>query len=114
MLRSVCLSFTIKNVNWLHVCRLSAKRVCVSAQRGHIYTCEFMDFMYLCRVCTFVAVFVMHPVQVVDGVHRVELDLGEVLVADPVELRGGVGGRRPRHVLGSHGGLTGRTSRTSE
>lgn len=45
------------------------------------------------------AVFVMHPVQVVDGVHRVELDLGEVFVTDPVELRGGVRGRRPRHVV---------------
>lgn len=52
---------------------------------------------------TFVAVFVMHPVQVVDGVHRVELDLGQVFVTDPVELRGGVGGGRPRHVVGSHG-----------
>lgn len=47
-------------------------------------------------------VLVVHPVQVVDGVYRVELDLGEVLVTDPVELRGGMGGRRPRHV-----GLTG-------
>lgn len=49
------------------------------------------------------AVFVMHPVQVVDGVHRVELDLGQVFVTDPVELRGGVGGGRPRHVVGSYG-----------
>lgn len=61
-----------------------------------------MDFMYL---FTFVAVFVMHPVQVVDGVHRVELDLGEVFVTDPVELRGGMRRRRPRHVVGSQGGL---------
>lgn len=53
------------------------------------------------------AVFVVHPVQVIDGVHRVELDLCEVFVTDPVELRGGMGGRRPRHGVSSDGGPTG-------
>lgn len=67
----------------------------------------FMDLtcVYLAVVLsTFLAVFVVHPVQIIDGVHRVELDLCEVFVTDPVELRGGMGGRRPRHVVGSDGG----------
>lgn len=45
-------------------------------------------------ICTFVAVFMVCSVEVVDGVHRVEFDLGEIFVTDPVELRGGLGGRR--------------------
>lgn len=52
----------------------------------------------LCVCCTFVAVLGVRSVQVVDGVHRVELDLREISVADSVELRGGLGRRRPRHV----------------
>lgn len=46
--------------------------------------------------CTFVAVLVVCSVEVVDGVHRMELDLCEISFADPVGLRGGLG-RRPRH-----------------
>ena len=46
-------------------------------------------------MCTFVAVFVVCSVEVIDGVHRVELDLGQVSLADPLELRGGLGGRGP-------------------
>lgn len=48
-------------------------------------------------------VVVVSPVEVVDGVHRVELDLSQVSVTDPVELRGGLGGRRPRHYASSQG-----------
>lgn len=51
-------------------------------------------------------VVVVCPVEVVDGVHRVELDLSQVSVTDPVELRGGLGGRRPRHLVSSQGELT--------
>lgn len=65
-----------------------------------VVSCVYLGLVLEVVLSTFVAVFVMHPVQVVDGVHRVELDLGEVFVADPVELRGGMGGRRPRHVAG--------------
>lgn len=46
------------------------------------------------------AVF-MHSVEVIDGVHRVELDLCQVFVTDPVELRGALAGRRPRHLASS-------------
>lgn len=51
-------------------------------------------------VCTLLAVFV-HSVEVIDGVHRVELDLCQVFVTDPVELRGALAGRRPRHLASS-------------
>lgn len=91
------------------MCKLNVKRVCILQ-----YVCAYLLKMGTSVIAswrfvlsTFVAVFVMHPVQVVDGVHRVELDLGEVFVTDPVELRGGVGGRRPRHVVASHGGSMG-------
>ena len=49
-------------------------------------------------MCTFVAEFGVCSVEVIDGVHRMKLDLGEISVADPVELRSGLGGRRPRHL----------------
>lgn len=51
-------------------------------------------------VCTFPAVF-MCSVEVIDGVHRVELDLRQAFVADPVELRRALAGRRPRHPASS-------------
>lgn len=57
-------------------------------------------------VCTFVAVIMVCPVEVVDGVHRMELDLCEISLADPLELRGGLGGGRPRHSLLRFRGLT--------
>lgn len=47
---------------------------------------------------TFVAVLGVCSVEVVDGIDRMQLDLGEISVADPVELRSGLGGRGPRHV----------------
>lgn len=47
---------------------------------------------------TFVAVLGVGSVEVVDGVNRMELDLCEISVAHPVELRSGLGGGRPRHV----------------
>lgn len=63
--------------------------------------------MHLCAcVCTFVAVFAMCSVQIVDGVHRMQLDLSEISVADPVELRRGLGGRRSRHPVSSLGNKT--------
>lgn len=49
-------------------------------------------------VSTFVAVLGVRSVEVVDGVDGMQLDLGEVSLAHPVELRGGLGRRRPRHV----------------
>lgn len=45
-------------------------------------------------VCTFVAVLRVRSVQVVDGVHRMKLDLGQISLTDSVELRSGLGGRR--------------------
>ena len=45
-------------------------------------------------VCTFVAVFGVCSVEIVDGAHRMQLDLSEIPFTDPVELRGGLG-RRP-------------------
>lgn len=48
-------------------------------------------------VCTFVAVLRVRSVQVVDGVHRMKLDLGQISLTDSVELRSGLGGRRSWH-----------------
>lgn len=49
-------------------------------------------------VRTFVAVLRVRSVEVVDGVDGMQLDLSEVSLAHSVELRGGLGRRRPRHV----------------
>lgn len=49
-------------------------------------------------VCTFVAVFRVCSVEVIDGVDRMQLNLSEISVADPVELRSGLRGRRPGHL----------------
>lgn len=58
---------------------------------SHCGWCVWGDF-------TFVAVLGVCSVEVVDGIDRMQLDLGEISVADPVELRSGLGGRGPRHV----------------
>lgn len=51
------------------------------------------------RVCTFVAVFVVRSVQVIDGVHGVKLYLCQISVTDSVEARSGLSGGRSRHLL---------------
>lgn len=49
---------------------------------------------------TLVAVF-MRSMEVIDGVHGVELDLCQVFVTDPVQMRRALAGRRPRHLASS-------------
>lgn len=46
----------------------------------------------------------MCSVEVIDGVHRVELDLRQVFVANSVELRCALAGRRPRHLASPSNG----------
>lgn len=57
--------------------------------------------MHVCGepVHTFMAVLGVHSVEVIDGVDGMQLDLREVSLADPVELRSGLGRRRPRHIF---------------
>lgn len=74
---------------------------------------SLLSLLWIGRVCTFVTVVVVCPVEVIDGVHRVELDLSQVSVTDPVELRGGLGGRRPRHLVSSQGEWTGGSAGSS-
>lgn len=58
-------------------------------------------------------VVVVCPVEVVDRIHRVELNLSQVSVTDPVELWGGLGGRRPRHLVSFQAEWTGGSAGSS-
>lgn len=73
----------------------------------------YLSLLWIGRVCTFVTVVVVYPVEVVDGAHRVELDLSQISVTDPVELRGGLGGRRPWHLVSSQCEWTGESAGSS-
>lgn len=61
----------------------------------------FVDCYRLCQDCvgTFVAEFRVCSVEVIDGVHRMQLNFSEISFTDPVELRSGLGRRGPRHLF---------------
>ena len=78
------------------VCACVYMRVCVCVYLL-VCVCVCVCACACVCVCTSVAVLRVHAVQVIDGVHRVELDLRQVSVTDAVRLGGGVGGGRSRH-----------------